>query len=72
MDSYPADLKILEQAEVVYHEMPGWQTPTTNTKTYDDLLERARHYVDYIEKFVGVKIKYIGIGPDCEAMNKRA
>jgi len=72
LDSYPADLKILEQAEVVYHEMPGWQTPTTNAKTYYDLPKRARDYVEYIEKFVGVKIKYIGTGPDREAMIQRA
>ncbi|RDI78795.1 hypothetical protein Vi05172_g11179 [Venturia inaequalis] len=68
LDSYPADLKILEQAEVVYHEMPGWQTPTTNAKTFYDLPKKARDYVQYIEKFVGVKIKYIGTGPDREAM----
>jgi len=72
LDSYPADLKILEQAEVVYHEMPGWQTPTTNAKTYYDLPKKARDYVEYIEKFVGVKIKYIGTGPDREAMIQRA
>ena len=68
VDTYPADLQILEQAEVVYHKMPGWQTPTTNAKTYYDLPKRARDYVEYIEKFVGVKIKYIGTGPDREAM----
>ncbi|CAI6088734.1 unnamed protein product [Clonostachys chloroleuca] len=69
LESYPADLKVLEQAEVVYHEMPGWQTPTTNAKSYDDLPKKARDYVEqYIEKFVGVKIKYIGTGPDREAM----
>ncbi|KKY38505.1 putative adenylosuccinate synthetase [Diaporthe ampelina] len=72
LDSYPADLKILERAEVVYHEMPGWQTPTTNAKTYHDLPKKARDYVEYIEKFVGVKIKYIGTGPDREAMIQRA
>ncbi|CAG9971827.1 unnamed protein product [Clonostachys byssicola] len=73
LESYPADLNILEQAEVVYHEMPGWQTPTTNVKTYDDLPKKARDYVEqYIEKFVGVKIKYIGTGPDREALIKRA
>ncbi|KAL2279992.1 hypothetical protein FJTKL_12966 [Diaporthe vaccinii] len=72
LDSYPADLKILERAEVVYHEMPGWQTPTTNAKTYQDLPKKARDYVAYIEKFVGVEIKYIGTGPDREAMVSRA
>ncbi|EGY22842.1 adenylosuccinate synthetase [Verticillium dahliae VdLs.17] len=72
LDSYPADLDILERAEVVYHEMPGWQTPTTNAKTYVDLPKKARDYVEYIEKFVGVEIKYIGTGPEREAMIRRS
>ena len=72
LDSYPADLEILERAEVVYHEMPGWQTPTTNAKSYYDLPKKARDYVEYIEKFVGVKVKYIGTGPEREAMIQRA
>ncbi|RKL40024.1 Adenylosuccinate synthetase [Fusarium proliferatum] len=72
LDSYPADLDILNRAEVVYHEMPGWQKPTTNARTYYDLPRAARDYVEYIEKFVGVKIKYIGTGPDREAMVQRA
>ncbi|KAL6856546.1 Adenylosuccinate synthetase [Trichoderma novae-zelandiae] len=71
LESYPADLDILNRAEVVYHEMPGWQEPTTNAKTYDELPQAARDYVEYIEKFVGVKIKYIGTGPDREAMVQR-
>ncbi|CCT64198.1 probable ADE12-adenylosuccinate synthetase [Fusarium fujikuroi IMI 58289] len=72
LDSYPADLDILNRAEVVYHEMPGWQKPTTNARTYYDLPRAARDYIEYIEKFVGVKIKYIGTGPDREAMVQRA
>ncbi|KAM0460086.1 hypothetical protein ACHAO4_002216 [Trichoderma viride] len=46
LDSYPADLNILNQAEVVYHEMPGWQKPTTNARTYDDLPKEARDYIE--------------------------
>ncbi|KAI0413097.1 Adenylosuccinate synthetase [Xylaria grammica] len=72
LDSYPADLDILDRAEVVYHEMPGWQQPTTNAKSFDDLPKQARDYVEYIENFVGVQIKWIGTGPDREAMIKRA
>ncbi|KAI0150906.1 P-loop containing nucleoside triphosphate hydrolase protein [Pestalotiopsis sp. NC0098] len=72
LDSYPADLDILDRAEVVYHEMPGWQKPTTNAKSYYDLPKQAREYIEYIENFVGVKIKWIGTGPDRESMIKRA
>lgn len=72
LDSYPADLDILDRAEVVYHEMPGWQKPTTNAKSYYDLPKQAREYIEFIENFVGVKIKWIGTGPDREAMIKRS
>ncbi|RYP62991.1 hypothetical protein DL769_007096 [Monosporascus sp. CRB-8-3] len=69
--SYPADLNLLDRAEVIYHEMPGWNKPTTNAKTFYDLPKEARDYIMYIEEFVGVKIKWIGTGPDREAMIKR-
>ncbi|KAI0109078.1 Adenylosuccinate synthetase [Nemania sp. FL0031] len=72
LDSYPADLEILDRAEVVYHEMPGWQQPTTNITAFYDLPKKARDYVEYIENFVGVKIKWIGTGPDREAMIMRS
>jgi adenylosuccinate synthase len=72
LDHYPADLDLLERAEVVYHEMPGWQKPTTGAKTFYDLPKQAREYVEYIEKFIGVKVKWIGTGPDREAMIARA
>ncbi|KAM5519261.1 adenylosuccinate synthetase [Fusarium oxysporum f. sp. phaseoli] len=71
IDSYPADLDILDQCEVVYKDFPGWQTPTTNAKSFEDLPKEARAYVEFIEEYVGVKVKYIGTGPDREAMIKR-
>jgi adenylosuccinate synthase len=71
LSSYPASLDILDRAEVVYHEMPGWKQSTTNVKTFEELPKEARDYVEYIEKFVGVKIKWIGTGPDREAMIQR-
>lgn len=46
IDSYPADLDILDQCEVVYKDFPGWQTPTTNAKSFEDLPKEARAYVE--------------------------
>ncbi|UKZ77129.1 hypothetical protein TrVFT333_004847 [Trichoderma virens FT-333] len=71
LDFYPADHNILDNAEVVYHEMPGWKKSTINARTYSDLPKEAQDYVEYIEKFVGVKVKWIGTGPDREAMIMR-
>ncbi|KAH7122962.1 P-loop containing nucleoside triphosphate hydrolase protein [Dactylonectria macrodidyma] len=72
LSSYPADLDALERAEVVYKEFPGWQKSTTSCRTWYDLPQKARNYVEFIEKFIGVKIKWIGTGPDREAMITRA
>lgn len=37
---------------------------TSNAKVYDDLPENAKKYIEFIEEFTGVKIKYIGVGAD--------
>jgi adenylosuccinate synthase len=44
--SYPADLGLLDQAEVIYKEFPGWQKSTTNCRTYYDLPLKARNYIE--------------------------
>ncbi|ROT37684.1 adenylosuccinate synthetase [Sodiomyces alkalinus F11] len=66
--SFPADLSQLERVEVVYQELPGWNQPTAKIQTFMDLPVQARDYVHFIENFVGVKIKWIGTGPDREDM----
>ncbi|KAJ4251699.1 Adenylosuccinate synthase [Fusarium falciforme] len=70
--SFPADLKQLENVKVVYHEMDGWMKPTTDAKNYYDLPKQAREYIEFIEKFVGVKVKWIGTGPSRDSMIKRS
>ena len=48
---------MLDLAKVVYHEMPGWKASTQGIKTYYDLPKKARDYIEYIEDFVGVKVR---------------
>lgn len=68
LNSFPADLIVLENVEVKYETLPGWKQKTVGMKRYEELPQNARRYVDFIEKFVGVKIKYIGTGPQREQM----
>ncbi|SCO82018.1 related to ADE12-adenylosuccinate synthetase [Fusarium oxysporum] len=42
LEHYPADLDMLARAEVVYHELPGWQKPTTGANTFYGLPKQAR------------------------------
>ncbi|KAJ9641847.1 Adenylosuccinate synthase [Coniosporium tulheliwenetii] len=63
LESFPANLDILGNVDITYETFPGWQKPTTGAKAFYDLPLNARKYIEFIEKFVGVKIKYIGTGP---------
>ncbi|KAK1763542.1 Adenylosuccinate synthetase [Phialemonium atrogriseum] len=61
--TFPASAGLLDRVEVVYKTMKGWNTPTTHTKTFGALPVEAREYVNFIEEFVGVKVRWIGCGP---------
>lgn len=71
LNSFPANLDALTNVDVTYKTMPGWQKPTVGVSSYDELPPNARNYVEYIEEFVGVKIKYIGTGSARESMISR-
>ncbi|KAL8954900.1 MAG: hypothetical protein Q9193_007025, partial [Seirophora villosa] len=68
LQSFPADLAVLDRCEVVYEELKGWESDITGKKAYGDLPEEARAYVEFIEEKVRVPVKYIGTGVQREAM----
>jgi adenylosuccinate synthase len=48
--------------KVKYVELKGWESDITSAKTFQDLPQNAQKYVQFIEDFVGIKAKYIGVG----------
>ncbi|KDN39609.1 Adenylosuccinate synthetase [Tilletiaria anomala UBC 951] len=68
---FPADLDILANVEVKYETLPGWQGDISTAQTFEELPENCRAYVEYVEKFLGVRIEWIGVGPSRESMIKR-
>ncbi|KAG9229489.1 Adenylosuccinate synthetase [Amylocarpus encephaloides] len=60
---WPADLSKLDNCEVVYETLEGWNTSTSKARNYQDLPSQARAYVNVIEKFCAVEVNYIGVGP---------
>ncbi|BGP07708.1 Adenylosuccinate synthetase [Rhodotorula toruloides] len=65
---FPADLDTLARVEVQYVELPGWKQSIQEVKRWEDLPKACQEYVEYIEKFLGVPIEYIGTGPARESM----
>lgn len=68
LESFPANLKNLEAVEVVYKTLPGWKCSTTGAMKYDDLPENARAYIEFIEQYLAVPVRWIGTGPAREHM----
>jgi adenylosuccinate synthase len=72
LEGFPSNPDHLAQVEVQYETLPGWKKPTTGAKSYMDLPLAARKYIEYIENFVGVKVKWIGVGPARDHMVTRS
>lgn len=68
MESFPADLNVLDRCEVIYEELKGWEQSIEGKTVYSDLPKAARAYVEFIEEKVGVNVKFIGTGVEREAM----
>jgi len=66
LTSFPASLKVFEDVEVEYLELPGWQQSTKNCRKFKELPENCQAYVRKLEEILEVPIKYIGVGPKRE------
>lgn len=54
---------MLEKAKPVYKEFPGWKYDISRIREYEALPENAKRYVEFIESYVNIPIKWISNGP---------
>ena len=59
---FPVTYK-LEQAKPVYKKLPGWKCDIRGIRTYEELPEKCRAYIEEIEKEIGVPITMVSNGP---------
>lgn len=69
---FPADLDVLSRVKVQYETLLGWKTSIANCTKYEELPENCKKYIEYVEKFLGVGIEWIGVGPARHSMIKKA
>ena len=62
-DYLPADLEILERCKPVYETFPGWKTPTSKVRSWNELPENTKQYLKALEKYCEVKITILSVGP---------
>ena len=63
---------MLEKAKPVWKKLPGWKCDIRGIKNYDELPQACRDYVEFIEKEIGVPIKYVSNGPGRDEIITRA
>lgn len=57
----------LERAKPVYEYLPGFKCDISKCRKISDLPKEALDYIKYIEKAVGVPVKYASVGADRDA-----
>lgn len=56
--------KELKKAKPVYEVLPGWKQEIKGIRTYEELPENCRKYIEFIEKEIGVPITMVSNGPN--------
>lgn len=65
-DDFPVTSK-LYTAKPVYTILRGWKKDISNVRNFNDLPAEAKNYVVFIEKQLGVPVKWISVGSSREA-----
>ncbi|MEU7581335.1 adenylosuccinate synthase [Streptomyces sp. NPDC041068] len=60
--------QLLEDCKPVYAYFPGWRTPTTGIKTYEELPPQAKDFVEFIQAYLGVQMAGVTKGPGDDDM----
>ena len=59
---FPVTAK-LEKAKPVFEKLPGWKCEIRGIRKYEELPEKCRNYIEFIEKQIGYPITMVSNGP---------
>ena len=68
-EDFPFDIN--EGVEPIYTELPGWKTDMTKMQSENEFPEEFNSYIAFLEDELGVRIKYVSVGPDREQTIER-
>ena len=67
IDEFPFPV-LLNSCKPVTEYLPGWKCDISKARRWKDLPKEARDYVEYVEKAIGCRIKYVSVGAEREAI----
>jgi adenylosuccinate synthase len=63
---FPSEIECLEQVQVRYRMLPGWQQSTFGLREFARLPQKAQDYLHFLSDQVGVEIAMVSTGPERE------
>jgi adenylosuccinate synthase len=63
IDYFPASLEDLAKCEPIYEEFDGWDDSVADVRSYEDLPDNVKKYLNRIAEFTDTKISIVGVGP---------
>jgi adenylosuccinate synthase len=64
LTDYPLVEDILEKSTPIYKSFEGWNDDISSITEFNKLPESAQTYINFIEEFTEIPIKYISVGPE--------
>ena len=64
LNEIPASLKVLADVEPVYETFPGWKQDISGIRSYDELPENAKKYLERMAEVTGVAVGIVSVGPN--------
>jgi adenylosuccinate synthase len=71
INTFPASLNELAKCKPIYEVFEPWKEDISDIRSFDELPQNAKKYLNRIEELVGVKIGLIGVGKEREQIINR-
>ncbi|WP_313500718.1 adenylosuccinate synthase [Kaistella carnis] len=64
IDYFTSSTTKLYNYEPIYEELEGWTEDITHARTYDELPQNAKKYIEFIENHLGINVYLVSVGPE--------
>lgn len=68
LDHFPGSISDLGKVEVGFVTLPGWEQSTEGVREFAELPKNAQDYVRFIENYLHIPVKWVGVGKGRESI----
>ena len=64
IDYFTSSTTKLYDYEPIYEVLDGWDEDITKARSYEELPENAKKYIEFIENYLGINVYLVSVGPE--------